>query len=449
MTNIKEASYYSIIDLSIISRDGQKSIRLDHVFSELTLVENVLENTMRGSVRITDSSGILEAFPIHGDEYIHIEFSKERDMRSDDDKIDYTGFIYKISDRGHPEGKQSMQSFILYFASVEQMISRKNKVVQNFSGKISKIAQKVFKNEFEDGRLDILPLTNLSRTTQKTLEVESTLDNSNITFPTLSPIKTMNYLADEAYSESKRGSFNTTFLFFEDRESYKFVSLEKMLDDQRNNELEEFFFRQADIGEDITYNSVRTMRNFNIENTFDILNSALRGHFGSTHVTFDPLTKRHYQSEFSYDDKFDDLTHVDNYRTIENDFFTSGSEMSLVTTGTTNFGASKSSYIDGKDDVFYMKEEEIPQIRNSRFKQLLGSQSVSFTVAGNPKRKLAEVINLWLPSIMKIGEPDRAKFDKFYSGRYLITKIEHVLIPGEYNMNITAVKDGLWGKSNE
>lgn len=443
MSDVKQTNEYFIMDLTLLSRDGSKTLRLDGVFQELTLFENIMDNTMRGSVSIVDTNGILETFPVMGDEFIYMDFSKTGE--SGDERVKYLGYIYKISDKQQYEEKASIQSYTLFFTSVEQMLSKKYKVDNNRRSKLSTMAKNIFEDKIEQNRNDLDPLTSMDkfREVRKKIDVEDTMDVFDITFPNLSPLMSMNMLARDAYSSNMNGGFNTTYQFYEDREGFHFKSIEGLIEQQRmNTEFPEFFFRVPNSIDDITYNSIRTISNFNIENTFDIMKSANSGHYGSTHVTFDPLSKTHYHNKFEYDDEFDKISHVDNFRTNSSKFFKSKMKDSKISAGLTTRGSFESSFISGKDEIFYGKEDEIIQLKRSRYNQLLGSQVVSFNVPGNPYRKLGEMIQVWIPSILKTGEKQRVDFDKYYSGRYLILGIKHMFTPSDYIMNLTAIKDG-------
>lgn len=446
MTDVKQKYEYFIHDLSLSSRDGSRSIRLDGVFDELTLVESVFNNTMMGSIRISDTNGIYEALPIQGDEYIHIDFSKSKDILTDESRIQYTGYIYKVADKQFTDDKLNIQSYTLFFTSIENMLNRKYKVSNNIVGTASDICNTIFSNEIVQNKLELAPLTKRHPNTMKQLEVEDCLDTDSITFPNLSPFKAINHLARSAYASSPRGVYNTLYFFFEARDSFKFQSLEKFMWDAEET-VEEFFFRIPGTNDDdISYYSMRTITSYNEDTVFDILNASHGGLYGSTHVTFDPLTKRSYHNKFDHDNYFSGLIHVDNYKNVKNDFFESGMERSKITTGTTSLGSKESTYISGKEDTYYTMENSVYQLKASRMRQLMGGKVVSFQVPGNPHRKIGEVVDLKLPSLVKDGQKQKAgELDKYHSGRHLIVEIKHMLTVGNYSMEITALKDSVRG----
>ena len=83
-------------------------------------------------------------------------------------------------------------------------------------------------------------------------------------------------------------------------------------------------------------------------------------------------------------------------------------------------------------------------IRLSQENQVENSTRVQLTIKGHSQLQVGDIIRFNLPSL----EPNKAEFkgyglDEFYSGRYLVTKLRHRVILGEYQMILTCVKDSV------
>jgi hypothetical protein len=84
-------------------------------------------------------------------------------------------------------------------------------------------------------------------------------------------------------------------------------------------------------------------------------------------------------------------------------------------------------------------------IRLSQENQIENSTRVKLTIKGHSQLEVGDVIRFNLPSL----EPNKGEFkgyklDEFHSGRYLVTKLQHRVILGEYQMILTCVKDSVY-----
>ena len=88
---------------------------------------------------------------------------------------------------------------------------------------------------------------------------------------------------------------------------------------------------------------------------------------------------------------------------------------------------------------------EIEGIRVSQMNQIKNSAVLKLVVAGTSELQAGEIIQFDYPRI----EPNKGKtgeyaFDSKYSGRYMIKRLRHRLIRGNYRMVLECIKDGVY-----
>ena len=72
---------------------------------------------------------------------------------------------------------------------------------------------------------------------------------------------------------------------------------------------------------------------------------------------------------------------------------------------------------------------------------------VKLTIPGHSYLQVGDVVRFNLPSL----EPNKGEFtgrgsDEFHSGRYLVIKLRHRVILGQYKMVLTCIKDSVYNK---
>ena len=229
-----------LLDITSPNREGEVTL-LPHPkdgggsWSELNIYEDIFSNCLTANVQLTDGVGLMEDFPIVGEETIHIQIKtkgikKEREelhtgpfKGSDNEgRIDLKFRVYKISDI--TKLNEGLTSYRLHMVSEEYIINLKSKVqkVCRDPGtlepiRISTMVSSLYKQFFKRGRPNA-----------KKIFIEPTKNPTDLVIPNYSPFKAFKFLASRAVSAGQHAA-GSSFVFYETVKGFFFVSLETLM----------------------------------------------------------------------------------------------------------------------------------------------------------------------------------------------------------------------------
>ena len=321
-----QAGNYSIKQLVIM---GEKiSVNLSAMFTEINIFESIYSASLTGWVTVNDALNLISgsnSLPIMGNEVIIIEVSVGEHVSQQPGtlkklvapKIKNIVFVGRVIDvKNRTIINERSQSYEIHFVSEEFVLDRNIRISKSFTNlKVHDIVEKVF-SEF--GIPD-------------TYEFEKTVRIANVVIPNWTPLKTINWLASRAISET----YNTpTFFFFQtlyndgptsgDRPYTKsrytettsnkfwFLSLDDMLAYDARKKI---YFRPGNVGidtrpPDLAYEFANAY-NYEVMNSFNTLTNNANGLYNSTLISHDITTKTWKKTVFNYDDGFDKLYHLE------------------------------------------------------------------------------------------------------------------------------------------
>jgi hypothetical protein len=234
---IKEAGYFELHSFIIKSYDFSKTFDVKALIHSFQIEESMKRGAIRGSAKMFDTVGLLQDFPLRGEEFIEISYSDFYGVKHVDKM-----FLYSVSDvRQADPRKSTMWEYTMHFTSRPKVYSENASIMKAFAGpatnrsqgdKISEfvksvydkyygaeITPSIFKNNPEDEVLKV----GSSESKAKELIVQETDGNQRLVVPNYSPEQTMFFFAKRAYSAS---SFSQTYHFFENRKNYVFATNE-------------------------------------------------------------------------------------------------------------------------------------------------------------------------------------------------------------------------------
>jgi len=96
-----------------------------------------------------------------------------------------------------------------------------------------------------------------------------------------------------------------------------------------------------------------------------------------------------------------------------------------------------------------MNEDKIDIIRHIKKRRFDDGLAVEITIPSNPYLHVNDIIKLKFPSFERTDNHKEFKDDKYFSGKYLVVAIEHVLSnfeSSDWIMKVTLVKDSFKSK---
>lgn len=223
MSDLVLPGQYKLKSARLITHTG-----ISHEFSGFipvfTIEESLDNDCIRGRAEVIESIGYLENLPIRGEEdlIIQVEDSLKKE-------IVYEMKIYKVTDVQISDTNDRL-SYTIHFVSKSRYDASFRRIIEPFDDVISNIVRQVFDKYYPKG--------------SPSLDVEPTEGVFRCVIPNYTPMQTMNFLANRAYSTKSK---SCSFRFFETANGYFFVSDEFLIEKALNNkeDIKEFSFSDA------------------------------------------------------------------------------------------------------------------------------------------------------------------------------------------------------------
>jgi len=222
MTGFVLPGYYRLISATVTPLNGT-AIEIVNLIPEFSIEESLDKDSIRGSATVYDNVGFLEDLPLRGEELLTIRV--EDALKN---QLTYEFAIYKITDVEIKNTNDGLR-YKIHFMSKMSFDAMFRRIIEPFNTEISNIAADVFERYYS-GTKDLL--------------LENTLGLFRCVVPNYTPMQTMNFLANRAYS---RKSPSCSFRFFETSQNYFFVSDEYLINRflENRDEIKEFTFSDS------------------------------------------------------------------------------------------------------------------------------------------------------------------------------------------------------------
>ena len=414
---------FSLKTLNFLTASGQK-IDLTRIMVELSYYEDIYNFVTSGYITILDAQGFIQLMRITGNEYIEVNFGKVKDGKNSNDQ---TFRVYKSSNR-KPSGNQNSEMYTLYFCSEELLLSEQTKISKAFKGSyISDIVKEVL-------------LNNLKVEPKRIYEIEKTTGIYDFIVPNINPLETISWLSTYGRPQKFPGA---DMLFFETKDGFNFRSIQSMFSDPV---YATYKYELKNVGEkrqSIQEKSIGIL-NYEITKPFDALNEINSGTIANKLISIDPLTRTVKTTTFDYE-KYKSQATTLNKNGVqytlrnrlgekENVAYDGVLKVSIGNAGQRNFSYIKKAEGGVSQDVFV--ETYIPN-RTAQI-SLANFTTIKATIAGDPGLTAGRTIQFNLLTLKPGKERD---LDEFYSGKYLVTAVRHIIQQGAYQTVIEICKD--------
>ena len=378
---------------------------------EISVYEDIFNNNITADVVINDAENMLMNFPIFGYEELKLEFrTPDKGLWSKKLRL------IKITDRELVREREL--AYTLHFVTPEAVLNLKKRISKSYKGKL--ISQMVD---------DIHPQIGGGP-----VETEATKIQHHFVIPNLHPMHAINWLATHANPAAYKGA---SYLYYENKDTFKFVSSEKLLSDavKKTYLYQVANVRRDDLGhkpQDLETNIIAAEA-YTFDNHMDIIENMRRGMYGNELLTHSDARKIWRRYEFDYPGSFDDYKHLypGNYleSKAKQDTNKKESKLKLHSTG------------HDQNNYPFLPELWIP-CRISQLHQLHQIR-LTITLPGDSERTCGDVVEFNLPS----PEPpinNEQVDDKFYRGKYLVQSVRHIIDQDKYRTVLGLVKDSVF-----
>jgi|694.fasta_scaffold06428_15 hypothetical protein len=394
---IISTSQFKVKKLAIVTKLGP--VDVSSIFEELNIFDSIFTPCITGNIVIRDSNGLTNKFSFDGSEVLIVEMGK-----TDSDATFRKSFrIYKQTER--QSINLTSEAYILHFVSEEFIISQQSKISQSFRDTYSNVVKKIFSD-------------NLGIRDNMICYMEESEGIRKILIPNMKPFDAIKFCATRALNKKQ----SPTFLFFENKVGYNFVTLSSLLADSPSHYIN---FNIKNFGQNS--NELMGAIKYEVISQFDLNKNITSGLYASTFMGFDYITKNFAVKAINYDSLYGTSEHANktpNIGIVTNKFGLKNTEMydSRVVFSPMNAFYSDSSYIkendpesiDIQDDPYNYRVQREASIRS------ILNQRVKVLMPGNFDLTSGLTADLQIPvrGQNTIGNNDT---DYSLSGKYIIT----------------------------
>jgi len=413
---ILDSEIYNIdYDVALINFDNRQTLDIKRILVEFNYYENIFNNTATVELVILDAVGLIDRFPLVGDEKIVLAFKSSKDAKPTIKTFD----VYKISNRTQLE--ERLHSYVVYGVSGENIVNQTRLVNQSFTNQnIDEMVTKIYNENFAE-------------INNKPLDVEFTQGLHSFVF-NKDPFSVINQLSSEAVSSLF--PLTSSYVFYEDRIGFKFRSIGSMIETQP---VEEYYYGNINVDELYNNNSERRsyqiITSLSFEKTFDTLKGLQLGLYDNKLLTIDPILKKFNEKTFRYAEEFPSFNHLNNNPLIDDfsrfSFEDGNSHRRFISTQIGPDYKSQSylqNRINNSSDPFLSSPRLRQDFLNNTLSQLatFSQYTLNVTVPGNHQLKAGDVVNVFIPQNSDIKEDEKNYIRLFgQDPRFLITAVKH------------------------
>jgi hypothetical protein len=403
--SIRFAGEVSIRKVQIVTSSSNK-VDVTNQIIGIELYEDMFSPFISIAISLRESLDFINALPLRGEEVVNLEIATPT-FKDNLKVIKGTFYIYKLSDRQLLTDRNS--AYTLHCISYEALTDLNTKQSRAYSGNIAEIAKTLLGKD--------------ALNTKKNNNIENSKNSIKYVSNFWSPIKNLNYIASAALNKNN----SPTFIFFENREGFNFVSLDtlytqevyqKFISDDYMRDIDKQGKTHRNVERD--YQRIIEMK---VNVSFDALKYTNNGAYASRVYAYDLVKKKYYAKDYNYLNDFQNMRHLNKFAS----YTTSKpvSPMNLIYNEVRHY-ASHDGYADTSNISFQQK-------RNSML-QILRSNIIEITVFGRTDYTVGQKVYIEVPKPTVITKEDEANtnnktgiIDSTYSGNYLITAINHVI----------------------
>lgn len=371
---------------------GASIVPLDQMVS-LDIWEDMTKPTMYATLTLLDTLGLLEKFPIVGEETVSIEI--QTPGLSQPTKFKFRCF--EVSNVQRLENGKGM-SYTMRCVSEEHLRNSGTMVRESMDDIISNMVPYILQKHLQ---------------TTKQIIVDPTKGIQTIIFPRLAPLQAIDMVRQRAVSKD---FVSSAYVFYENQAGFNFKTVEGLYKDGVGSVGSRVFNMQQNVMEskETMGQSFRTILSHQIIHRSDAVRKLAQGVFKSVTRVFDVSNKSFQSIEFELDKTFSSFEtaakkKLPNTSDWINDF-TGGVQRQF-------FGVKDSS----RPDNFI---NNVIGVRNS-FVELLNDDITRVLIHGDTALKVGDVIRLNLPQVD--GLTSRKKEDPLLAANYLVIRLRHMI----------------------
>ena len=440
--HIEFAGDFRLSNITIHNHEDTLAVDIKGLVVEFNIYESIFNNSLTGSLVISDSTGLIGKLPVQGIERLTFKLSTPGSPTIDcTEESGHPMHVYAVSDK--QQDGDTKEIYTLHFASREFLRNIRTRVSQAYSGRMNEMVASILSDEnYLDSR--------------KTLNVQKTRNQDKIVIPNKHPFQAISMLQKRALADD---SNSVGYFFYETPRGFHFRSWESMCVDKNGiprDVKQSFEHMNLNMSDDNAYgekknkitHEYQSVEGYKfINSSHDVAAMQAAGTYAHRVITHNLYDKSYKESNYHYHNHYNDTKHVD------------GNKVPIVNTpvdfddkGVSDYAESRVSvqpttrFTHGEDTGSFgidVEQDGITEAaRLSQKNQVLAGTRIQMTIKGQSYLEVGDVVQFNLQTVEN-KKNSEGKFDPQYSGRYIITKIRHRVTTTEYINVLELAKDSV------
>ena len=452
MPDVQHENYTRLNDVEIekilLRTDSGAEIEISEMVNHVSIFEDISSPYLTGYAYISDAINLRGHLPVSGHESFIINF-RTPGIGTEMRELDLD--VYAMTDRTKARNDRN-EMYKINFSSKMQRWNEQQRINKAYSGCISCIVNDIIKDYFPEG-------TNCW--------VEKTKGEFKFVIPNLKPLDAIKWLSKKAISA--KSPHSTNFVFYEGLDGFVFASMGIM---SLGNTSRHYTMRPAGMLQPNLLEQMNNIQDFEIHREYNRQEDLANGLYSSTLWTHDITTKKIEKKTLTYGDECSGGNF--GRKLEEGNILPPNSKWAKTNANGPTFFRPKQQYAyssasmneDGSITYFYDRphdelnwdnnnlgnnyidnfnpEDYLLQNRSST--GIFGNIMINIRVAGDSSLSVGQIVDVKIPSNEPLDSIDEDWFDKYYSGKYLITCIRHVITNtsgGEYTSVLELSRNSL------
>ena len=392
--NFTEPGDVKVTRLMLFNKDRTAKLSLMPQLISFSVYEDIMCPCLYAEIELVDAINIVEKFPIVGEEFVEIEFVTP----SLPIQAVYSFAVTSVKgSKADPNAQSS--TYTLVCVSEEQIKSAAKMIQVAGAGTYSEIVKDILVRELE---------------TTKPIYVEDTKGLMGNVVPKLKPFAAIDYIRQMAVSTK---STTSAFLFFETQLGFQFRTIESLMEQNQGKTAKQFkYVSDVMSTKEGSANAQRNIIKYEVISRTDTIDKIQSGVLNNVVSGYDLITKEL-------------RTTVHNIAEDIKNFVTPDKKARAPLSAT-----QYQDHGNKPADTFFMPFDsskggiyrDLTFAARRAYTSLLMQNVTRVLIHGDSALLAGDLIEVEMPSVS--GDTGRKKQDTFVSGKYMITRLRHLIV---------------------
>lgn len=392
--NFSEPGDIKIARLMLFNKDRTAKLSLMPQLISFSVYEDIMCPCLYAEIELVDAINIVEKFPIVGEEFVEIEFVTP----SLPIQAVYSFAVTSVKGSKADPNAQST-TYTLVCVSVEQIKSAAKMIQVAGAGTYSDIVKDILVRELE---------------TTKPIYVEETKGLMGNVVPKLKPFAAIDYIRQMALSTK---STTSAFVFYETQLGFQFRTIEGLMEQNQGKTAKQFkYVSDVMSTKEGSANAQRNIIKYEVISRTDTIDKIQSGVLNNVVSGYDLITKEL-------------RTTVHNIAEDIKNFVTPDKKARAPLSAT-----QYQDYGTKPADTFFMPFDsskggiyrDLTFAARRAYTSLLMQNVTRILIHGDSALVAGDLIEVEMPSVN--SDTGRKKQDTFVSGKYMITRLRHLIV---------------------